>query len=264
MKPLLVLATLIALGAPVAVSSEAGSGDAPASAASNTAAQQECYDGFVPLSGWWADFCGDETRNFTTGDDYGAMHTNAEALRLLAGGERLPSGYLELEVYFATDRIPQGTGGLHILSLCSGHRGLGTPRTGHGYASWLRPDFQIRSIDGDGKNAELQIGTYNANAAGEMWYQRAPGKLDIVVDVWRTGIRLTPHQWIPLRFEWRRTGSTVSYVLNSKLRSVQIDRESADIYALAVGNMDGLRKDGQSVYGGTPEVRYRNLRWGSL
>ena len=80
----------------------------------------------------------------------------------------------------------------------------------------------------------------------------------------RTGIRLTPHQWIPLRFEWRRTGNTVSYVLNGQLRSVQIDRESADIYALAVGNMDGLRKDGQSVYGGTPEVRYRNLRCGRL
>jgi len=233
----------------------------PASAAQDSTDTQ-CYDGFVPLHGWWDDFCGDEERNFTTGDDYGAMHTNAEALKLLAGGERFPSGFLEIEIYFATDRVPQGTAGLHIMSLCSGHRALGTPRTGHGYAGWLRPDFQIREIDG--KDAELQIGTYNANAAGEMWYQRTPGKPDIVVDVWRTGIRLTPQRWIPIRFEWRRSGETVTYVLNGKLRSVRIDQGSADIDAIAVGNMDGLRKDGQSVYGGQPELRFRNLRWGRL
>ena len=232
----------------------------PAAAAQDSTTSP-CYDGFVPLHGWWADYCGDEDRNFTTGDDYGAMHTNAEALRLLAGGERFPSGFLEVEIYFATARVPQGTAGLHIMSLCSGHRAFGTPRTGHGYAGWLRPDFQIREIDG--KAAELQIGTYNANAAGEMWYQRG-GKPDIVVDVWRTGIRLVPQQWIPIRFEWRRSGGTITYALNGKLRSVRIDQGSADINALAVGNMDGLRKDGQSVYGGTPEIRYRNLRWGRL
>jgi hypothetical protein len=261
MKRFLSLLPLIAvLGIPAA--SEA-MGDTPAGMDSpGDSTHSQCYDGFVPLHGWWADFCGDEERNFTTGDDFGAMHTNAEALKLLAGGERFPSGFLEVEIYFATDRVPQGTAGLHIMSLCSGHRAFGTPRTGHGYAGWLRPDFQIRPIDG--KDAELQIGTYNANAAGEMWFQRAPGKPDIVVDVWRTGIRLTPQRWIPIRFEWRRSGETVTYVLNGKLRSVRIDQGSADIDALAVGNMDGLRKDGQSVYGGTPELRFRNLRWGRL
>jgi hypothetical protein len=133
---------------------------------------------------------------------------------------------------------------------------------GDGYTGWLRPDFQIRGIDGT--NAELQIGTYNLNGAGESWFQRAPGKVDVVVDVWRTGIPLRPKEWFKIRFEWRRAGDSVTYNLNGKLRTVRISSESADIDALAVGNMDGLVKSGQSVYGGTPEIRYRNVRWGLL
>jgi hypothetical protein len=221
-----------------------------------------CYDGFVPLSGWWSGFCGDEARNFPSDGDYGVMHTNAEALKFLDHGRRFATGFIELEVYFATDRVPQSTGGLHILSLCSQHRALGSPRVGNGYTGWLRPDFQIRAVDGT--TAELQIGTYNLTAAGESWFQREPGKRDVVVDVWRTGIPLRPKEWIKLRFEWRRSGETITYTLNGKVRSVRIHRDSLDIDALAVGNMDGLVKSGRSVYGGTPEIRYRNVRWGPI
>jgi hypothetical protein len=208
----------------------------------------ECSSGFVPLSGWWAGFCGDELRNFTTESDYGAMHSNAEALRYLDQGRGFPAGWIELEVYFATDRVPQNTGGLHILSACSGHKALGTPITEkNGYPGWLRPDFQIHGTNG--RDAELKIGTYNADGDGAKWYQKTPG----------TGIPLAPQQWIKLRFEWRRSGDTITYAVNGRTHTVGIHPDSADIDALAFGNMDGLRS-----FGGTPEVRYRNLRWGRL
>lgn len=222
-----------------------------------------CHDGFVDCGGWWSGWCGDEFRNFTTAGDYGAMRTNAEGLRWLSDSEGWAVGWIEIEVYFATDRVPQGTGGLHILSPNSGHRALGTPRTADGYPGWLRPDFQIRP-DGTNTTAELQIGTYNLDGQGKKWFEKSPGNLDHVVDVWRTGITLRPKVWQKFRFEWRRSGEQITYNLNGKTRTVRIHRDSQNIAAIAVGNMDGLVANGQSVFGGSPEVRYRNLRQGRL
>jgi hypothetical protein len=217
----------------------------------------KCYSGYVPLVGWWLGYCGDELRNFQSGTDYGAMRTNAEALRWLDGSTPISKGFIEVDIYFATDRVPQGTGGLHVLSPASGHKALGTPIQNGGYPGWLRPDFQTRGIDGT--TAELRVGTYNADGEGRRWFQRRPGDYDIVVDVWSTGIILQPQVWIPLRFEWFRAGEWIVYSLNGRARTVRIHADSHDIAAFAVGNMDGL-----SLFGGTPEVRYRNFRWGRL
>jgi len=217
-----------------------------------------CSEGYVPLDGWWTEFCGDAEENFASGPDYGIMRTNAEALRLLDDGDRLPEGFLELEIFFATDRVPQGTGGLHLLSPTSAHKALDSPVGKKLYKGWLRPDLELHPVDG--VRAELKVGTYNTDGDGGYWYERGQGKPDVVVDVWRTGIIVEPKQWIPIRMEWRRIApDRLRLTLNGKSTDVRIHPGSKDILAFAVGNMDGL-----DDFGGTPEVRYRGVRWGKL
>jgi hypothetical protein len=218
----------------------------------------ECFEGYVALDGWWAEFCGDGAENFASGPDYGIMRSNAEALRLMANGERLPEGFLEIEIYFATDQVPQGTGGLHILSPTSAHKAIHSPVGKKLYKGWLRPDLELHPVDG--VRAELKVGTYNCDGNGAYWFERARGRPDVVVDVWRTGIIVDPQKWIPIRLEWRRTGpDRLQLTLNGKTTEVRIHPDSEDILAFAVGNMDGL-----DDFGGTPEVRYRAARWGKL
>jgi hypothetical protein len=186
------------------------------------------------------------------------MRSNAEALRLMEGGERLPNGFLELEIYFATDRVPQATGGLHLLSPTSAHKALKSPVGKKLYKGWLRPDLELHPVDG--VRAELKIGTYNTDGNGAYWFERGHGKSDVVVDVWRTGIIVRPKQWIPVRMEWRRIApDRLRLTLNGKSTDVQIHPDSKDILAFTVGNMDDL-----DDFGGTPEIRYRAIRWGRL
>lgn len=214
-----------------------------------------CYDGYRALAAWWQGFCGTDPAKFVSNADYGAMRTNSQSVRYLAGGDRFQSGYIAFEVYFATDRVPQGTGGLHICSPTSAHKALNSAMGNPYYKGWLRNDFQVYQGSGAyaSPNAELRIGTYNADGNGARW---GP---DVVVDTWRTGVLLEPKRWIPIRFEWRRNGDRFAMKVNAAGKTITISPTSYDIYGFTTGNMDGL-----SNYGGIPEVRFRNLRWGRL
>lgn len=207
----------------------------------------ECHDGYLNLSGWWAGWCGRSLTSFRSeGTEYGAMKTNTQAVRFFDEGNRFRDGWLEIEVYFATDKVPQGTGGLHILSPTSGHKGLGTDVVGSSYAGWLRPDFETYPIDGT--TAELKVGNYFSDRNGS-----------VTVKNWRPSpaIVLRPKVWIPLRFEWRRSGTSFAMNLNGRTTTQTISADCVDIFGMSVGNMDNL-----SNYGGVPEVRFRRLRFG--
>jgi hypothetical protein len=209
----------------------------------------ECHEGYLNLDGWWAAWCGRSKTSFRSqGTEYGAMKSNTQAVTFLDEGNRYREGWIEIEVYFATDRVPQGTGGLHIMSATSAHKGLGSPQVGSGYAGWLRPDFETRPIPGDGVNAELKIGTYFADRNGA-----------VTVKNWNTGIILWPKVWIPIRFGWHRNGTTFAMDVNGRPNTLTISPDCVDIFGMSVGNMDGLAN-----YGGTPEVRFRKLRYGRL
>jgi hypothetical protein len=222
----------------------------------------ECFDGYQALSAWWGGFCGDDLGNFESlAGGIGLMKHNAEALKVITeNGERWPKGFFEVDFLFDTDVVPQGAGGLHIMSPQSGHRAIGTPIVGDGYAGWLRPDFQIKPAGGI--NATLNIGTYNLNSAGKPWFGE-PGHLNHVVDVWSTGVPLAPRTWTHVRFEWRRLAAhRLEYRLGTAIRTITISPDSKDILAFAVGNMDRYTPAGGSEV--KPRVQYKNLHFGKL
>lgn len=224
----------------------------------------ECYSGYQALSGLWGGFCGDDRLNFSEqAPGIMIMKNNAEALRVITDendGERWAKGFFEVDIQFANDTVPQGAGGLHIMSPQSGHKAIGTPIVGAGYAGWLRPDFQVKP--GSGGNATLNIGTYNLDGAGQAWFGE-PGHKNHVVDVWSTGIALRPREWIHLRFEWRRTApNRIEYRLNGGIRLVIISPDSKDLLAFAVGNMDRYTPAGGAEV--RPITWYRNLTFGRL
>lgn len=216
-----------------------------------------CPSGFTTLTYWWTGWCsGRPDRFFSLNSDQGAMRSNATAARFLSTDHnRLVQGFISLEVFFPMDRVPQRAGGLHLFAPVSAHVALGSPVGVDLYNGWLRADFGF--VGGDGPDAELQLGIYNCDADGRFWFTRN-GQLDAVVDEWRTGIILRPGVWNALRFSWTRRGDQFIMMLNGKSHITRIHPTSFDIQGMSVGNMDNL-----ADFGGVPEVRFRNLRWGA-
>lgn len=207
-----------------------------------------CKEGYRPGVDWWQGYCLDEPPKFSSSPDgeIGIMGTNADGVRAFSEG-RIKRGRIAFEVFFATDIVPQGLGGLHLGCLTSAHKAWGSPVGSPQYKGWLRPDWQFHN--GDGENAELRIGTYMADENGS----------NFTVKSWNTGIILRPQIWIPLSFEWNRQAPDRLFLKvfsmgNDPETTVTIYPGCQDIQGWKFGNMDELDE-----FGGEPEVRFRNV-----
>jgi hypothetical protein len=207
-----------------------------------------CQNGYRGGVEWWQHYCLDEPPKFkTAAGGVGIMGTNADGVRAFPDGQRKKDGKVAFEVFFATAKVPQGTGGLHLGCLTSAHKAWNSPVGSPQYKGWLRQDWQF--YNGDGTNCELRIGMYIADENGS----------NFVVRTWNTGIILRPQRWIPLSFSWDRISSTeFKQVVSSESRraehTTQIYAGSQNIQGWKFGNMDNL-----SDFGGKPEVHFRNV-----
>jgi hypothetical protein len=211
-----------------------------------------CLAGFIPLSGWWNKFCGDEPPKFRTedGGNVGVIGTNANAYRRFAPNSGQARGKVSIEVNYHTAQIPQDVGGGHLFTAQSGERALNPDYI----KGWFRPDIVSSS-------SIWKIHTYNNGPNGEAWFG-PEGHKDHVVDVWNTGI---PHEgvgkWIAIGLEWERRAADKMWMRFSASgrtaeRIVTIHPQSVNPYSVAIGNMDKL-----GLFGGTPEIAFRDLRW---
>ena len=207
-----------------------------------------CKNGYRGGIDWWNGYCLDEPSKFKTAPGgVGTMGTNADCVRAFADGQRKKDGKLSFEVFFATAKVPQGMGGLHLGSTRSAHKAWGSPIGSPNYKGWLRQDWQF--YGGDGTNTELRIGMYIADENGS----------NLAVRTWRTGIILRPQVWIPLAFSWDRTSPTeLKQKVVSGSRTVEhvttIYAGCENLLGWGFGNMDELDE-----FGGVPEVRFRNV-----
>lgn len=208
-----------------------------------------CHNGYLPLTEWWNEWCGDDRDNFESLGKVGVMHPNANAARWLAMGAPLRAGRVFLELYFDTLTIPTG-GGIHLFSITSGHDAVGTPRGNPFYPGWLRFDFEVRVVGGI---PYLQVGVYNADETGRAWYRRG-NSLDIVIAELPLDVILTPQVWLPLEIKWDPFSASMVLSVNGSNYIVYPHPHSAPIAVLSVGNVDDFK--------GT--IRFRNLAWGPI
>lgn len=216
----------------------------------------DCSYGWKALTGFWGDWCGDETGNFlTNAAGYGEMRSNAQAYCAVGdnASERWADGWVSFEVYFATETIPGTGGGKHVggptsyASSFDARPAEGSPR------GWLRPDITIRTDT-------WRVHMYNTDINGEH-----PGVNDVVSDAWNTGIAVAGvARWIPIRLEWHRTSPTefkIKFAASGTTRehTYRVQSSSLDIGRLVVGNVDGLTN-----FGGTPRLYFQKMRFGRL
>lgn len=210
-----------------------------------------CINGNHPLAGWWAGFCGDETRNFPSesNNTIGVMHTNADCGKIMSQTP-VRKGSVSFEVFFRTAQLPQDLGGGHMFTACSGEK----HQVPDFLKSWWRPDVTV-------SGSQWTISTYNNGPNGEAWFERSPGRFDHVIDVWRTALVPQVGRWIKLKLEWDRRADDRMWMRfsqdgQSKERTLTIHPQTKNPYYVMFGNEDHLEQ-----FGGTPEIAFRNLVW---
>jgi hypothetical protein len=216
----------------------------------------DCEAGYVALPDFWDGWCGDEGRNFgTVAGSAGSMASNALAVTPLPAP--LAVGWFSVDIYFATDRIPEGGGGKHLISPNSWAEAWGDQRPPRG---WLRPDITTRKMS----NGQYvwRIDTYNSDGQGNR-PTTPSGRTDWVVDVWQTSLLIPGvRQWIPVRFDWRHEAPDRLWMRltaggRQQERTIWIHPDSNEPAYLTVGNMDDL-----GSFGGTPQVWFRDFKTG--
>jgi hypothetical protein len=212
-----------------------------------------CLAGFIALGGWWDKFCGDEPPKFKSesNNTVGVMGTNANGYKRFAPNSGQARGKASVEVFYRTANIPQDTGGGHLFTAQSGERALNPDYI----KGWFRPDIVS-------SQSQWKIHTYNNGPDGEAWFTKPNGEKDHVVDVWSTGITNEGvGKWLAIALEWERRAADKMWMRFSASgrtaeRVVTIHPQSVNPYSVAIGNMDKL-----GLFGGTPEIAFRNLRW---